>query len=271
MIFGSDQVKCSLIQKSKKKIADPDNTKYVFATLDNEVIDEIDIGGIEWPHHWPTGKKHFTWRFIDHTPDMRAKVQRRVFQAAFNSFQTLTKLKLDYVKRTNIKADCTVSWREDIETFSGKSVLAHAYLYYPNSTNNGKIEFNDSPESKWHFSPFGEPVEAYLVDPVNFSRGDKDLGDILTKRASQPTIQIAMHEIFHSLVGRHDLQNRHTSLMGPYVKPGWSNGKMIKKNLYWDNVSSIPRMQARFGKSGILARHLARWRAYRTNTSHYYR
>ena len=258
--FGSNQIRCSLVQKTDI-VEEP---KYILSTLDGEVVNEIDIGQTPWPHHWPETKKSFTWKFIDNTPDMRAREQRQVFQQAYNSFEKLTNIDLDYEKNVNTKTDSTVEWLEDIATFDNKlSVLAHAYLYFPNSNKNGVIEFNDSPQSKWYFTPLGWPVEAYLVDPVNFTKGQRDGQGNLIMRASQPTLQIAMHEIFHALLGRHDLKNPNESLMGPYVKRGYIGDELQKESFYWDKISSIPRMQERFGSSNIIDRHLARWRQRR--------
>lgn len=239
--------------------------------LDGTILDEVEIGQEPWPHHWPTHKKNFTWRFIDHTPDMRFKVQKATFQSAFNSVEKLTKLDIDFEKNHNIKTDLTVEWLEDIESFDKKlSVLAHAYLFYPNSKRNGVMEFNDSPESNWYFTPLGWPVDAYLVDPVHYTRGQRDNKGDLTKLASQPTVEIAMHELGHILFGRHDLLHPE-SLMAPFVKKGYINGKLNKKAFYWDDVSSIPRMIERFGSSNIIARHLARWRSRRIRESTYKR
>lgn len=259
-IFSSNQIRCSLVQENN-----PGKTiNYVLSTLDGEEINEIDIGQNTWNYHWPLDKKYFDWKFLDHTPDMRGKEQLQVFQQAFNSFEQLTKLKIDYQKNVNLKTDLTVEWVENIKTFGNKlGVLAHAYLYYPKSKFNGVIEFNDSVESNWYFTPLGWPVEAHYVDPVNFHPGQTDRNNKLIMRASQPTLQIAMHEIFHSLLGRHDLENPHLSLMGPYVKPGYVRGVLKKENFYWDKISSIPRMNQRFGSSGILNHHLARWRQRR--------
>ena len=259
-IFGSDQIRCSLVQEDN-----PGKTiNYVMNTLDGEEVDEIDIGQKVWPHHWPSNKKYFDWSFIDQTPDMSGKAQLTTFQEAFNSFQKLTKIKLDFQKNTGIKTDLTIEWLENIATFGGKlGVLAHAYLYYPKSKFNGVIEFNDSSESNWYFTALGWPVDAYLVDPTHFTKGQTHRNGNLITRASQPTLQIAMHEIFHSLLGRHDLANPNESLMGPYAKPGYRGGILQKQNFYWDKVSSIPRMTDRFGSSGILNRHLSRWRQRR--------
>lgn len=266
--FGSDQIRCSLVQNHKKN----DFIGYILSRLDGTVVEEIDIGQEDWPHHWPKSKKLFTWKFLDHTPDMRFKVQRAAFQNAFNSVQKLTKLKIDFEKNPNIKTDITVEWLEDLESFGNKmSVLAHAYLYYPNSKKNGVMEFNDSPQSNWYFTPLGWPVEAYLVDDVHYTKGQKDprTGE-LVMLASQPTVEIAMHELGHMLFGRHDVIHQ-DSMMYPYVKQGYIGGKLNKEAFYWDNITSIPRMVQEFGSSNILTHTLARWRGRRIRESTYRR
>jgi len=264
-VFGSDQLRCSLVYNKKKEM------KYVLATSDGEVVNEIDIGQVPWPYRWPKEKKEFSWKFIDHTPDMRFKVQKVAFQEAFNSFQKLTKLTMDFEKDSTKETDITVEWLEDIASFDDSlGVLAHAYLYYPNSSKNGVMEFNDSVESKWYFTPLGWPVEAYLVDPINFSPGDTNPDGSLIMLASQPTVQIAMHELGHILFGHHDLLNPE-SLMYPYVKEGYINGKIDKSAFYWDDITSIPRMRELFGSSGIFSHHLERWRGRRVRESTYTR
>lgn len=263
--FGSDQVRCSLVHNPKGKI------NYILSTLDGEIVEETDIGQDPWPHRWPENKKQFSWKFIDHTPDMRFNVQRVAFQEAFNSVQKLTNLVIDFEKDSTKKTDITVEWLEDIASFGDSlSVLAHAYLYHPNGTKNGIMEFNDSIESKWYFTPLGWPVEAYLVDPNKFSPGDKNPDGSLKMLYSQPTVQIAMHELGHILIGRHDLINI-KSLMYPIVKRGYINGKIYKSAFYWDNITSIPRMRKLFGSSGIFNHHLDRWRGRRVNESTYRR
>ncbi len=266
--FSSDQIRCSLIQDHTKN----NSINYSLTRLDGTVVDEIDIGEKDWPYHWPKKKKYFTWKFLDHTPDMRFKVQRTAFQTAFNSVQKLTKLVIDYEKNDQIKTDITVEWCEDIETFDEKlSVLAHGYLYYPNSKKNGVMEFNDSQESNWYFTPLGWPVEAYRVDPVSFTKGQSNpkTGKLIMLD-SQPTVQIAMHELGHVLFGRHDLIHP-DSLMAPFVKPGYIGGKVNSKAFFWDDVSSIPRMTKLFGSSNIITRTLARWRGRRIRESTYRR
>ena len=264
--FGSDQLKCSLVQNLKDK-----SINYVLSTLDGSPVEEIDIGQDDWPYHWPKDKQQFFWKFIDHTPDMRADVQRVAFQEAFNSIQKLTKLAIDYEKDSTKNTDITVEWKEDIDTFDGQfGVLAHAYLYYPGSDYNGVMEFNDSIESNWHFTPLGEFVEAYHVDPANYLPGSENNDGGPAMLESQPVISIAMHELGHILFGHHDLINEN-SLMYPYAQPGYIDGVINRTAFCWDDITSIPRMRALFGTSGISDSHLERWRKRRMNESTYRR
>lgn len=266
VVFGSDQLRCSLVQDQFKF----NSINYVMSRADGTILDEIEIGQEEWPHSYPKEKKEFSWKFIDHTPDMRAKVQLRAMQEAFNSVQKITALKIDFEKDINKKTDVTIEWLENIDAFSGLSVLAHAWLVFPNSRKNGIIEFNDSPESKWFFTPLGWRVPAYLVDNKNFFKGQTDSRGNLITRNSQPTVKITMHEFGHTVGLRHDLINK-ISMMYPSVSRSYNGDKIIKESFYWDNISSIPRWHERYGSSNIFQRWLDRWRGRRTRKSTYTR
>lgn len=264
MPFGSDQLRCSFVQKKDKTF------DYVLSHLDGTIVDEIDIGQEDWPYNWPEGKKLFSWKFVDHTPDMRAKEQIRAAQTAYNSVEKVCGAVIDYHPEMQ-KTDLTIEWVENIDVFGGTlGVLAHAYLYFPNSSFNGVIEFNDSEASKWYFTPLGWPVAAYKVDPVNFFPGQRDSNGDLIMRGSQPMVEITMHEVGHSLVGRHDTIHPE-SMMFPFVKPGYVNGKLREQSFWWDDITSIPRLQEQFGlpARGFRMHWLNRWR-YRRTLRHIY-
>ncbi len=262
--FMSDQIRCSLVQNEYGR-----STKFIMSTMDGE---SIDIGQDEYPYRYPNDKKNFTWKFIDYTPDIRIKSQLRSIQEAFNSVEQLTKLDIDYEKDSKKKTDITVEWLEDIEKFDNKrSVLAHAYLYHPTSPWNGVMEFNDSSESRWHFTPLGWPVEAYKVDNLNYRKGQVNHQGELIMLQTQPLVKIAMHELGHILGLRHDIINK-SSLMYPSVSKSYdSNGKIIKDSFEWDNITSVPRLTKSYGSSNIFIRHLNRWRSRRTRQSTYMR
>lgn len=264
--FGSDQLRCSLVQDHSKN----DSINYVLSRLDGTIPEEIEIGQKDWKYRYPKEKKFFSWKFVDHTPDMKGIVQLRAMQEAYNSVQKVTGLTLDYEKDVKKKTDMTTEWLENIEEFSGLSVLAHAYLFAPGSKKNGVMEFNDSPESKWYFTALGWSVPAYLVDPINFFKGQIDsLGKLLI-RASQSVVKIGIHELCHNLGLSHDLINK-ISMMYPTVSRSYKGGKIIKETFYLDNITTIPRLTESYGSSHIIPQHLYRWRGRRTRESTYRR
>lgn len=265
-VFGSDQIKCSLFASNVH--SSYIDTAYEYSRLDGT---PIDIGQEEWKYKYPKSQKRFDWKFLSHTPDMPSQIMQRVaFQQVFNSVERLTSLDIDYQKNTNIKTDFTIAFLNDLSIFGDKKgVLAHAYFYFPNSKKNGVIEFNDSPQSNWYFTPLGWNVPGYLVDPKHFHEGQQDTRGGLLMRASQPTVGIGMHELRHSFGGRHDLEDS-TSLMHPYAQKGYIDGKLNKKAFQWTS-KDIHWWETYYGKSHILSRHLNRWRALRVSESRYRR
>jgi len=263
---SSDQLRCSLIQDPSKN----DSINYILSRADGTIPEEVEIGQKDHPYSYPKDQKDFDWKFIDHTSDMRNIVQLRAAQEAFNSVQKITKLKIDYEKDSTKKTDFTIEWLEDIESFNGLTVLAHAWLFQPGSKKNGIIEFNDSLESKWFFTALGWPVEAYLADPFNYNPGQKDASGNLLMLKSQSLVKITMHELGHVLGLRHDLINTE-SMMYPSISRSYSAGEIIKESFYWDTVTSIPRLTEKYGSSHIFQRWLNRWRDRRTNESTYKR
>lgn len=256
-IFGSDQIKCSFVVDGHSKFG------YELSHLDNEPVDEIDIGQVPWPHNWPEDKKYFSWNFIDHTPDMHASEQIKMAQVAYNSVEKICGLKIEY--RPDLpRADLRTEWEEDIGTFGEKQVLAHAFLVFPQSDRNGLIQWNDSLEAGHYFTPLGWDVPAHLVDPVNHYPGEVDADGKLVMKPTQPAVHIQMHEIGHNLIGRHDILNWE-STMYPTAKRGYLNGRLRKETFWWDAKTSIPRFQSQFGFPPVWSwDRLARWRAYRT-------
>jgi hypothetical protein len=83
-IFGSDQIKCSILAPTDSKGEIVSNSarrlEYSYSTLDGVPIplEEIDIGQKEWKYKYPKEKKHYSWKFLSHTPDMLSQTMQRV-------------------------------------------------------------------------------------------------------------------------------------------------------------------------------------------------
>ena len=268
-VFSSDQLVCKLVADPldvdiSNRFNTNLKTKYLLEYADGTPADLIDIGSDPWKYKMPL-KDKWTWKFLSYSPDMPSqKLHRITFQEAFNSIEYIIPQKIDYEFDPTKKTDYTIEFLEDISVFDHQlTVLAHAWLYAPNSSKSGVVQFNDSPESKWYFTPLGWPVEAYLVDGVNFKKGDRNKDGSLVTRASQPALQIGMHEVRHATGERHDTVDPN-SLMAPYVKRGWNylKDEVIPESFQWTD-KDIALLEEDFGKRNFLMRHLNRRRARR--------
>jgi len=184
-----------------------------------------DIGQEPWPYKIPEIMEELPWTLINHTPDIVSEyIQQRVFAVAFRSIGLLIKKRYRYVDNID-DAFFKIEFTHDRSVFgsNASNVLAQAYLYHPNSSFNGVIQFNDN----YYFTPLGKPTSAHLVDPTNYP----DINTIV-KLQTQPTLEIGMHEIKHSHGYRHDLL-RQDSLLYPFVKPGYLNGEVNPEAFMW--------------------------------------
>lgn len=254
-------VRCELIYTTKAGIT----TQYKLTDLDGKVLpdnEQIDIGQKKWPYHWSKEKKTLTWGLVNFTEDIEKEYwQQRIWATVFRTFGWLTPRKYRFNPDFE-SADFRIAHIMRSDVFSSTNVLAHAYLYFNNSTKNGVIEFNDK---NHFFTPLGKPTSAYLVDRVNYP--DPNTPIMLR---TQPLLQIGMHEVYHSHGARHDLVNPN-SLMAPYVKPGYGrDDKVIKENFVWHS-RDIQRLQEFEGKRFFPIRWLNYFRLRRVKESEYYR
>jgi len=257
-------VKCELIASVDDKI----QTRYTLTDINGNTLpdnEQIDIGQKKWPYHWPKERKTLYWNLTNYTEDISKEYwQRRVWGTIFRTFGWLTPRKYQY---SDLMPDFKIAHIMDPTKFSSSNVLAHAWLYFPNSQRNGIIEFNDS---IFFFTPLGISLPAYLVDPVHFKEGDIWPDGRLKMLRTQPQVQIGMHEVYHGHGYRHDLVDA-DSLMAPIVKPGYgSDGKVIAKNFIW-HERDISRLQEDEGKRFLPIRWLNYFRMRRVRESEYYR
>lgn len=244
-------IRCALLDPDSLKEGEP---HFQFQHLDGDPLSSnelVDIGQNPWGHKYPSSKTNFLWKMENYTPDIQSQYwQRRCFAVAYRTVGFIIPRRYRSVRQNTDKSDFLNRFVTDIQVFGGKlSVLAHAYLFHPNNPPgyNGLIEFNDSPESKHMFTPFGDLLEAYLVDDVNYHKGEKNLNGTLKMLGTQPLLEITMHEFKHVKGYRHNL-NEQSSLMYPYVKKGYLPDGTINKGAFTWTESDMKRWEEGYGR-----------------------
>jgi len=162
--------------------------------------------------------------------------------------------KIRYVRDENVETDISIEFSHDLSIFDNKpNTLAQAYLYHPNNPPgyNGLIQFNDN----HFFTPFGDELAAYLVDPVHYDKNNPQL------LRTEAFLHILMHEGCHMMGYRHDL-NSPESIMYPYAKHGYTRGKLNEAAFIWTE-DDISRWEAGYGQRSLSSNWLNRLRARR--------
>ncbi len=263
--MSKEIIRCLLIAHEPTESFHPPDFQLEYFDGTKVPVEEVDIGQDKWPYKWPEHQREFTWKLLNHTPDIANELmQVRSFQAAFNSIQKLTTIDIDYLQYVNdqdFQTDFTIEFFQDLDAFGNREgIIAQAYLYHPNSNLNGVIQFNDLTHI---FTPLGWPVKARDVDPDNYPSDD------LTMFHTQSLVHVGMHEIMHAFGYRHDLSNR-DSVMYPYAKPGYLKGKINKDAFMW-HERDVHRLRDAYGNSHIPAWILTRWQKYRMTRSRFER
>lgn len=248
--MSNEVIKCLLLDEPEKTGL---RHKFVLEYLDGTPVpeEEIDIGQKPYPYKYPESKKKFTWKFLNRSNDIAIDLLIAGAQASMNSIQIITGLDIDFERDPNKKADITKEFfntSEDLQrVFGGRSgVLAQAYLYAPNSSFNGVQQYND-------FSH----VFTILGWPIRMLNGNA--------RATQPFMEIDMHETGHTFGFRHDLLER-ASMLFPYVSPGYrfdgTQWSVVKESFAWLH-KDIERWHRGYGTGGVSERHRIRWHNWR--------
>jgi len=226
-----DPIKCVLLEKKPATIEKEAETKIELEYADgsavsaNEMGELVDIGRDRWP--WKYGMEEgekidtFYWSFKNYTTDIvDRKWQYRVFAVSYRTIGFLINKKYRRQRDPNGKAHFRDEFTHDLSVFNDRpGVLAQEYLYMPNMSAKykGLGQWNDN----HFFTPFGDQLLAHLVDPDHYTEGEKDANGNLKMLATQPMLEINMHEKKHGHGYYHD-ENSHESLMYPYVKPGYN-------------------------------------------------
>lgn len=239
----------------------------------NEIEDLVDIGRDDrWKYKYGMDGESidtFSWSLNNISNDFgNAKYLARACAVTFRTIGLLIDKK--YRKnRSGGHSHFRDEFTHDLSVFDDRpSVLAQAYLFMPNMGKQwkGLTQWNDN----YFLTPYGDSLEAYLIDPVNYTEGEKDLNGDLKLLSSMPFLHINMHEKKHAHGYWHDL-NSPESIMYPYAKKGYKlindpvTGKLMRdlnKSAFIWTPDDIKRWHegypARRGVSGWLGRMRAR-------------
>jgi len=182
----------------------------------------VDIGQEKHPYRYGIDGaqiKDFTWSLKNTTDDINARWLKRACAVTFRTIGLLTSNRYRQERNTGIYSHFRDEFTKDLHVFDDRpTVLAQAYLFNPNISNDykGLTQWNDN----YYFTPFGDSLEAYMIDNKHYTEGEKDINGNLKLLASQPFLHINMHEKYHAHGGRHDL-NSPESIMYPTAKRGY--------------------------------------------------
>lgn len=226
-------VKCTLLLEDPTK---PEQVKIELEHEDGSPVLEnelVDIGGNRWPHHYPREQHDYTWSFKNHTSDIADKYwQQRCMTATFRTFSLILKNKYRFVKNPGFRTDFLNEFTHDLSVFNDrKSVLAQAYLFHERNSKdvNGLTQWNDN----HFFTPFGDTLPAYLVDPDHYTEGQTNPNGELVTLRTQPMLEIDMHEKYHNHGERHD--DDFDSMLYPIVKPGYA----VARKFFPDGTNTL--------------------------------
>ncbi len=239
-------VKCAIILERKPT---PDSDGELLIELQHEDGSElskneggyisdslVDIGRDRWK--WKYGMDgeqidKFTWSLKNTTNDLNSrKWLERCFAVTFRTIGLLIDKKYHH-DRISSYTHFRDEFTSDLSVFNDRpSVLAQEYLFMPNMSKEfrGLGQWNDN----HFFTPFGDALPAHMVDPVNYTEGEKNLNGDLKMLATQPMLEINMHEKCHGHGYYHD-ENSPESIMYPFVKKGWkithnlATGELIRE------------------------------------------
>ena len=247
--------------KCKLSLAEGDElNKFAMTGSSSVPVNEVDIGQPKYSHKWPPDKTTLTWKFVNHTSDIElAYWQRSAAAVAFRAISLIIPRKFRFERDENADTDIRIVFTHDVSVFSKPNDLAQAVLYNPLNSpeDNGLIEFNDN----FFFTPFGDPLPAYLVDPVHYTKDSKKPDGTPMILGTEPFLQILMHEICHAMGYRHD-ENSPESMMYPYMKKGYIDGEVNPAAFIWTE-DDIKRWEAGYGRRSFDSTMLDRLRTRR--------
>ena len=165
---------------------------------------ELEFEEIREKHNYRWTKTEITYQLQKDSEDIPGKyMERRAVQLALTSWGMEAPLTFKEVKNNPDIFINFVSSENDPWLENRRGVLA--YAYYPGTSKQGKIVFNED----YIWSLDGKPVNAHEIYPERYSYGTK------TSFKTYNMLHVLIHEIGHSLGLEHDKDN-YTAVMYPY-------------------------------------------------------
>ena len=227
----TSKIFCEIIAED---IDDPINNKYIARTMqDNQIVQDERAGS------WK--KQTLTYSVMQSTKE----ISNTTLRMAVNIFMTMWDIETNLtLKPSNINPDIRIFFKTSLEEKYFKdrpSVLA--YAYYPEQGSvSGIMVFNDD----YYWNLTGEEVDAYLVDPVHYTKGDGK------KIRGYNLLAVGGHEFGHVLGLTHSTNPDGTDLMLPYYNP-----KVI-----WASLNDIARMLLKYPQEARGIWYNSRMRAW---------
>jgi len=160
----------------------------------------------EWTHKWD--KKELTFAVIQGTSDagVFSKLRKSV-GLSFSTWGAEIPLKFKRVSK-NDSPDITIKFVNDSsqDDYLAKKPSVLAYAYYPKTSKQGIIVFNDY---NYHWSTDGKPALAYKLDPIHYSKGNG------TKLRTYNIMNVLTHELGHTLGLSHSTIQNGRDMMDP--------------------------------------------------------
>lgn len=189
----------------------------------------------EWPHKWD--KQDILYAVIASSDDLRAKDQ--VIALNFAMTQWDVEIKNDFtLARGDEEPDITIAFvssKDDDFLKARPSVLA--YAYYPKTSKEGIVVFNDDYIWSLDGVPRDNPMTPAPTDTLK----------------TWNLIQTLTHELGHTLGLTHSVRGLGLDIMDPYYNP-----KILQPSSY-----DIKRLlDEKYESEGWIARKLSRIRAW---------
>ena len=197
-----------------------------------------------WSHKWDKQVVYYALQKDSEDISGRA-LETKAVNIAFSTWNFEIPLKLKSVRGSDRTPDIYINFvKEENDEHLKKGVLG--YAYYPKTSKQGKIVFNE--DFMWSLD--GKPINAHKAYPHQYPFGTK------TTIMTYNMIHVLIHEIGHSLGLTHDANN-------PSSVMWWQHNWQLHLNRF-----DVKRITDKYGKRKWNPRiylRIKRWLSRRKN------